>query len=74
MWAYIFAMSLARSNGHAAGEQLEEHAAERVDVGAGVGGLAADLLGRGVVGGADEQARPGQAALRRLRESPKSVR
>ena len=43
----------------AAGEGLEEHAAERVDVGAGVDRLLVDLLGRGVVEGADERARLG---------------
>ncbi len=46
----------------AAGERVEEDAAERVDVGARVGLLAADLLRRGEVGGADELARAGEAA------------
>ncbi len=39
-----------------AGQRVEQHRAERVDVGAGVGMLAADLLGRGEVGRADEVA------------------
>ena len=40
-WAYIFATSLSRANGQRARERLVEHAAERVDVGARVGRLAA---------------------------------
>ena len=47
-----------------AGEQLVEHAAERVDVGAGVDPLAADLLGRDVVEGPDEGAGRGDAGAR----------
>ena len=46
-------------------EALEEHAAERVDVGAAVDLLAADLLGRDVVDRADEAAVAGEAADRR---------
>ena len=58
-------------------ERVEQHAAERVDVGARVDALAADLLGRDVA----ERARPSRrrAVLPRRRElmrfvSPKSVR
>ena len=40
--------------GGRAGEALVEHTAERVDVGAAVELLALDLLGRGVLGGPDE--------------------
>ena len=47
---------------HLAGQRVEEHAAERVDVGARVGGLAADLLRRDEVGRADELARARDAA------------
>ena len=47
-----------------AGEHEMEHAAERVDVGAGVDGAAADLLRRGEVERADPAARLGQAARR----------
>ena len=42
--------------GHLAGDGLDEHQGERVDVAAPVDGLAAGLLGRGVAGGADEGA------------------
>ena len=47
----------------ALGERLVEHAAERIDVRAGVHLLAADLLRGGVVDGADEQAGLGQRVL-----------
>ena len=47
----------------AAGEGLEEDAAERVDVGAGVDRLLVDLLGRGVVEGAHERARLGELGV-----------
>src|SRR5207253_1973686 len=43
------------TEGRDPGEALEEHAAQRVDVGAPVDHLAADLLGRGVVEGPDEE-------------------
>jgi hypothetical protein len=43
--------------GHAAGERLEEHAAERVDVGARVAALAAHELRRHEVDRADHHAR-----------------
>ena len=49
--------------GHLAGEQLEEQAAERVDVDAGVDRAAGDLLRGDVVEGADEAAGLGQARL-----------
>ena len=39
------------------GERVEHHAAERIDVGAGVDLLSPDLLGRHVVGRSDEVAR-----------------
>ena len=54
-----------------AGEALEEHAAERVDVGAAVDGAALDLLRRHVVDGADEALRARQAldGRRVLREA-----
>jgi hypothetical protein len=42
--------------GRASGEAVEEHAAERVDVGARIGAVAADDLGRAVVERADEHA------------------
>ncbi len=45
------------------GEHLEEHAAEGVDVGACVHGLAAGLLGRHVGGGAEHDAGLGQGRL-----------
>ena len=48
-----------------AGEALEEHAAERIDVGARVDRPALDLLGRDVVDRADEAAVARQAADRR---------
>ena len=44
---------LVAREGHLTGQEVEEDAAERVDVGAGVDGLALELLGRDVVGGAD---------------------
>ena len=47
-----------------AGERVEQHGAERVHVGARVGVLAADLLGRGEVGRADEHAGAGEAGGR----------
>ena len=47
----------------ALGQRLVEDAAERVDVGAGVHRLAADLLGGGVVDAAHEQAGLGQGVL-----------
>ena len=43
------AITVGASNGSRAGEHLVEHAAERVDVGAAVDRLAADLLGRHVL-------------------------
>ena len=46
-----------------AGQQLEEQAAERVDVDAGVDRAAGDLLRRDVVEGADEAPGLGQAGL-----------
>ena len=48
---------------HLAGEQLEEQAAERVDVDAGVDLAAGDLLGSDVIERADEAAGLGQAGL-----------
>ena len=47
------------------GQRLEGQAAQRVDVGARVGRLAEDLLGRRVVDGADPLPGQGQPALRR---------
>ena len=44
---------------------MEQDGAERVHVGARVGVLAADLLGRGEVGRADEVAGAGEAGARR---------
>ena len=55
-------LALARER-HLAGQQLEEQAAERVDVDPGVDRPAGDLLGRDVVEGADEAAGLGQAGL-----------
>ena len=49
-----------------AGEALVEHAAERVDVGASVERQPLDLLGRGVLDGADEDPRPRQVGRARL--------
>ena len=58
-----------------AGEQVEGHAAERVDVGGRADGLAADLLGRDVVERAEDLAGLRLAAGRGARlVSPKSVR
>ena len=58
---------------HRAGDRLDEHEAERVDVGPAVDRLALGLLGRGVAGGAEHGAlrlgpgrlgqRPGQAEV-----------
>ena len=54
---------------------MEQDAAERVDVGAGVDPLAADLLGGDVAERADPAARARRAARARMRlVSPKSVR
>ena len=53
---------LAREGG-ATGERKVEHEAERVDVAAGVEGLAARLLGRHVFGRAEHDARLGQAGI-----------
>ncbi len=44
--------------GRPAGEAVEDHAAERVDVGARVDRASFDLLGRGVVGRPEEEAGP----------------
>jgi hypothetical protein len=46
--------------GGPAGEAVEGHGAERVDVGARVERTSFDLLGRGVVGGSEEEAGPGR--------------
>jgi hypothetical protein len=47
-----------------AGQRREQHAAERVHVGAGVGAAAAQLLRRAVLDGPDPLARLGQARVR----------
>ena len=60
MCAHSFAASPSLANGDWPGERVEEHAAERVDVGAPVHLLAADLLRRDVVDGPDELAGAGQ--------------
>ena len=62
MCAYIFATSVGAVERDRAGQHLVEHRAERVDVGAGARRLAADLLGRGVVDAAHEQAGLGHPA------------
>ena len=60
---------------HPAGEHVEQHAAERVDVGARVDVAAADLLRRDVVERPDPVAGLRRARLERTwRVSPKSVR
>ena len=56
------ALGLERAD---AGETLEEHTAEPVDVGAAIQRTALDLLGRDVVDRSDEPALGGQAADRR---------
>ena len=52
------------------GERLVRDAAERVDVGPAVELLALDLLGRGVLGSADEQSRLGQPRRPRVLGDP----
>ena len=75
MCASIVAADRARERDDAR-DGLVEHAAERVDVDAGVDPLAQQLLGRRVVAGAEEAARAvsGSAALLTFFISPKSVR
>ena len=60
MRVHLRQLGVARER-DAAGERVEEERAERVDVGARVGLLAADLLGGGEVGRADEVAGAGEA-------------
>ena len=71
MCAQMTATSFSRLNG-AAGEALEEDAAERVDVGAASTGIALDLLGRDVVDRPDELARRGEPATRPRASSGRS--
>jgi hypothetical protein len=59
---------------HRAAEHLEGHAGERVLVGPAVDRLAVDLLGGGVVGGAEELAGDGQRAGRQHRPGDAEVR
>ena len=58
-----------------AGEQLVEHAAGGVEVGAGVDGAALRLLGREVLRGADDRLRLGHrgAVSAMARAMPKSI-
>ena len=69
----LVALALER---HPPGQRVVQHAAERVDVGAGVDVAAADLLRRDVVERADPvaRARSGWCRVRTCLASPKSVR
>ena len=61
--AHRRASSVSRGYGDLAGQREVQHAAERVDVGAPVDGLAADLLGRDEVDRPHPAAGRGQAAI-----------